>query len=89
MIKEEADKVIRKLFDSLKNRNHKNLESTKGSDFVFSYVYLLYYKCQKINLNRNGSNIDSLLIAWKTKKATENLIKKKITNASKTLLQLH
>ena len=47
MIKEEADKVIRKLFDSLKNRNHKNLESTKGSDFVFSYVYLLYYKCQK------------------------------------------
>ena len=31
----------------------------RGSDFVFNYVQLLYYKCHKINLNRGGSYIDS------------------------------
>ena len=31
----------------------------KGSNFVFSYVQLLYYKCHKINLNCGGSYIDS------------------------------
>ena len=29
----------------------------KGSNFVFSYVQLLYYKCHKINLNCGGSYI--------------------------------
>ena len=29
----------------------------KGSDFVFSYVHLLYYKCHRIYLNRGGSYI--------------------------------
>ena len=29
----------------------------KGSDFVFSYVHLLYYKCHRIYLNRAGSYI--------------------------------
>ena len=40
-------------FDSLKhryqNRINENLESMKGSEFVFDYVQLLYYKCHKIN----------------------------------------
>ena len=27
----------------------------KGSDFVFDFVNLLYFKCHKINLNRGGS----------------------------------
>ena len=31
----------------------------RGSKFVFDYVQLLYYKCHKINLNHEGSKIDS------------------------------
>ena len=30
----------------------------KGSEFVFHYVQLLYYKCQKISPNCGGSYID-------------------------------
>ena len=26
----------------------------KGSEFVYDYVHLLYYKCHKVNLNRGG-----------------------------------
>ena len=40
MINNEADKVIKELFDSLKNRYQNNLESIKGSEFVFDYVNL-------------------------------------------------
>ena len=47
LINDEVDKFIKELFDSLKNRYQNNLESMKGSDFVFDYVHLLYYKCQK------------------------------------------
>ena len=53
MINDEADE------DSLKNRYQNNLESMKGSEFVFDYVHLLYYKCHKINPNRGGSYVDS------------------------------
>ena len=59
MISMEADKVIKKLFDSLKNRYQNNLKSLRDSNFVLDYVQLLYYKCQKINLHRGGSYIDS------------------------------
>ena len=31
----------------------------KRSEFVFDYIYLLYYKCQKMNPNRGESYIDS------------------------------
>ena len=51
MINDETDEVIKKLFDSLKNRNQNDLESMKSSEFVFDYVQLLYYKCYKINRN--------------------------------------
>ena len=45
-------------------------------EFVFDYVQLLYYKCQKKNLNQVGSYLDSP--DWmKNKKATINLINKK------------
>ena len=44
MINDEADEDIKGLFDSLKNRYQSNLESIKGSEFVFIYVHLLYYK---------------------------------------------
>ena len=48
----------------------------KGSKFVFDYVQLLYYKCDKINPNFGGSYIDSP--DWiKNKKATINPINKK------------
>ena len=59
MINVEADEVFKspkielfkspkiELFKSPKNRHQNNLESTKGSDFVFHYVHLLYYKCHK------------------------------------------
>ena len=59
MINDEADEVIKKHFDSLKNRYQNNSESMKSSDFVFDYVQLLYHKCHKINLNRGGSYINS------------------------------
>ena len=80
MINDEADEVIKELSDSLKNRYQINLESMKGSEFVFDYVHLLYYKCHKINLNPGGSYIDSP--DWiKNKKATINPNNKKIINA--------
>ena len=48
----------------------------KGSEFVFNYVHLLYYKCHKISHNRGGSNIDAL--DWiKNKKTVINPINKK------------
>ena len=50
MINDEAHEVIKELFGSLKNKYQNNLESIKGSEFVFDYVHLLYYKCHKINL---------------------------------------
>ena len=52
MINDGADKVIKELFKSLKNRYENNLESMKGSEFVFDYVCLLYYKLHKVNANR-------------------------------------
>ena len=44
-----------------------------GSEFVFDYVHLLYYKCNKTNPNRAGLYIDSP--DWMiNKKPTINLI---------------
>ena len=48
-ISDEADEVIKKLSDSLKNKYQNN----------WDYVQLLHYTCHKINLNRGGSYIDS------------------------------
>ena len=44
-------KLRKKHFHSLKNRYQNNLQSMRGSEFVFDYVKLLYYKCHKINRN--------------------------------------
>ena len=49
MIIDEADEVIKEHFDSLKNRYQNNLELIKGSEFIFDYVHLLYYKCHNIS----------------------------------------
>ena len=71
MINDEAEEVIKELFDSLKSRYRNNLESMKGSEFAFDYFHLLYYKCHKINSNHGRSSIDSR--DWiKNKKATIN-----------------
>ena len=59
MINDEADEVIKELSNSLKNRYQNNLELMKGSEFVFGYVQLLYYKCHNMNRNRTGSYTDS------------------------------
>ena len=50
MISDDADEVIKKRFDSLKNRYQNNIESMRSSECVFDYVQLLYYKFYKINL---------------------------------------
>ena len=52
MINDEEDEVIEEIYDSLKNRCQKKLESMEGSEFVSDYVHLLYYKFHKINPNR-------------------------------------
>ena len=44
MINGEVDEVIKTLFNLLKNRYQNNLESIRGSELVFNYVQLLYYK---------------------------------------------
>ena len=59
MINNKANEVIKELFDSLKNRYQNNMESIKGSEFVFDYDHLFYYQCHKIDSNRGGSYIDS------------------------------
>ena len=77
---DEADEIIKRLFDSLKNSHQKNLESMRDSEFVLVFVDLLYHKCHKINFDRGGSYIDSP--DWiKTKKAPINPINKKDNNA--------
>ena len=76
MINDEADELIKELFGSLKNRYQNNLESVKGSEFLFDYVQLLYYKWHKINPNCGWSYSDSP--DWlKSKKATIYPINKK------------
>ena len=51
MINDEADESIKELYDSLKNRYQNNLESVKGSEFVFDYIQLVYYECHKTSPN--------------------------------------
>ena len=47
MIIDEADEVIEELFYSLKKIYQNYLEHMKGSEFVFDYVCLMYYKSHK------------------------------------------
>ena len=50
MSSDEADEGIKKLFDSLKNRYQNNLESMRGSKFVFDYVQLLHYVIKSVSI---------------------------------------
>ena len=75
MINDEAHKVIKERFDTLKSRYQNTLESIKGNDFVFDHAHIFFHKCHKINPNRGGSYIDPP--DWiKNKKATINPIDK-------------
>ena len=56
----KTDEVIRKFLKTFLNRYQSGFEmSMKDSDFIFDYVDLLHYKCDKINLKRGGSYLDS------------------------------
>ena len=76
MIRDEADELAIKLFDSLKNIYQNNLQLMRSSEFVLDYVQLLYYKCHQVNLNRGGSYIESS-DQIKNKKAAINPINEK------------
>ena len=76
MSSDEADEVIKKLFDSLKNRYQNNFELMRGSEFVFDYVQLLYYKFHKIKLTCGGWYIDSPDCTKKSKSNNKASIKK-------------
>ena len=41
IINDEADEVIKELFDSLKNKYEKNFELMKVSEFVFMFIYCI------------------------------------------------
>ena len=47
MIRDVTDKIIDKLFNSLRNGYQNNLQWMKSSEFVFHYIQLLHYKCKK------------------------------------------
>ena len=70
MISDVPDEIMEKLFNSLKNRYQNNLQTMIGSEFVFDYVQLLYYKCHKMNLTGSGSYMDSP--DWIKKKESNN-----------------
>ena len=75
-VSQEVNEVVKNLFDYLKNRYPNNFQSMKGSEIVFHYIYLMYYKCHKINPNRGGSYVN--YPDWiKNKKSIINPISKK------------
>ena len=84
-IYDNANEVIENLFESLLNWYQIGLETwMRGSDFIFDFVDLLYYKCHNINLNRGRSYIDSP--NWiKNKKEQKILSIKYIINTFNTL----
>ena len=68
MINDEVYEDIEEHFQSIKNRYQINLKSITGSQFVYNYVQLFFYKNHKINPYRGGSYKDSHDLKKKTKK---------------------
>ena len=58
MVNDKADEVIKEIFDSLQNRYQNNLESMKGSGFVFDYVH---YCIINVTKNKNITNVFNML----------------------------
>ena len=50
----------------------------RGSDFIFDFVDLLYYKCHNINLNRCRSYVDSP--NWINNKKEQKILSIKYNN---------
>ena len=51
----DTNEVDDELFESLPTRYQGNLKrSTRGSDFIFDSVQLMYYKCHKVSFKRWG-----------------------------------
>ena len=61
IISDVRDEMLEKLFNSPKNRYQNNLQSMRGSEFVFDYVQLFSYKCHKISLDCAESYTDLLI----------------------------
>ena len=72
MISSETDEIIEDPFESFLQKYQEGLEeSTRGSEFVYDKVNILYYNLNKVSLSRGGSYID--FPKWlKNKKATIN-----------------
>ena len=72
MIRSVTNEVIKEPFKSFLQRYQEGLqEKTRGSDFAFERVNLMYYDFNEISLNRGGSDIESA--KWiKDKKSTIN-----------------
>ena len=84
-INDKGDEVIEALFQSLLPRFQIGLEtSIKGSDFIFGWVPLLYYKCPKIHFKCCELCIDSPYWIKSRKQQLVSSIKK-IINAFNTL----
>ena len=72
----KVNDVIEKLFKLLRSKYKDGLEtSTKGSDFIFDSVQLVYYMYHKVNFKCAGSYIDSPY--WIKKKKNKNKSKNK------------
>ena len=60
MIYDKAYAVVDEIFESFLSRYQIGFEtSIIESDFIFDSVQLLYYKCHKVNIKREGSYIKS------------------------------
>ena len=68
----ETEKIVEKLFKSLLQRYHNNLnEKMRGSDFIFNGVNYLFYDFNRVSISNGGSYIESP--KWlKDKKCTVN-----------------
>ena len=56
----DANGIAGEIFESLRSRNQRNLEtSIIGSDFIFDSNQLMYYERRKVNFRRGGSYIRS------------------------------
>lgn len=75
MIGSKTDEIINELSEPLLIRYQLSLEeSVKGSDNIFDSINGMYYKCNKINLNRIGLYINSPV--WVNKEKSNYELKK-------------
>ena len=62
---DDPEEIIEELFESLLSRYKIGLDmQMRGSNFIFDFVNLIYYKCHKINFDA----VVHILIFWTGKK---------------------